>query len=184
MKHALRIITILGTLMLASTVSMRAQVDSESQGSKYDADNVADRQQQMQVQAMSKRQQKKLRIDTRKTETYTTPVYMFSFSNQFGDSTVYVTGVQEVENAQLTRRYDYLSFRSDYSYQFTRFLGETFGASNQTTSIFYNKDKKKLVKRFLKVMKRYESNPEFKIVMITADKFHFKAVEDYTNLGM
>ena len=69
MKHALRIITILGTLMLASTVSMRAQVDSESQGSKYDADNVADRQQQMQVQAMSKRQQKKLRIDTRKTET-------------------------------------------------------------------------------------------------------------------
>lgn len=171
--------TILTIIMLGAANMLQAQTVSDPDEA---SDNFVERQQAAQNKKLSKKQQKREKIDTRNSETYTVPVYMFSISAEFGDSMVYVTGVQEVANAQLTRKYDYLYYRSDYSYQFTEYLGNTFGASNQTTSVFFDKDKKKLVKRFVKVMKRYEADPDLHLVMITADKFHFKAVEDTSTL--
>lgn len=167
--------TILTTVMLGAAAMLQAQTVSDPD---EPADGIVERQQASQIKKQSKKKQKQEKIDTRKSETYTVPVYMFSVSAEFGDSVVYATGVQEVENAQLTRKYDYLYYRADYSYQFTEYLGNTLGAKNQTTCVFFDKDKKKLVKRFLKVMKRYEADPSIHLVLITADKFHFKAVED------
>ena len=172
---------ILSAVMLVAPTALRAQAVLDPDGTD---DNFVERQQAAQSKKLSKKQQKREKIDTSKSATYTVPVYMFSVSAEFGDSMVYVTGVQEVPGAQLTRKYDYLYFRSDYSYQFTEYLGTAFGASNQTTCVIFDKDKKKLVKRYLKIMKRYEADSKVHLVMVTADRFHFKAVDDLSNVDI
>lgn len=175
-----RLFTVLAMLLVSALAMQAQQTDVDYDSRK--ADEFVEQQQKKQAKELKKRKDKQERIDTQKTETYTTPVYMFSISAEFGDSMVYVTGVQQVENVQLTKKYDYLYFRSDYSQQFAQFLGNTYGASNQTTCVIFDKSKKKLVKRFMKIMKHYEENPDMHINLITADRFHFKAVEDFSNV--
>jgi len=131
-----------------------------------------------QEEKQRKREEKKARIDTRKSETYATSVYLFSVSSQFGDSVVYITTLQEVDSALLTKKYDYLSFRSAYSKQFNDYISTAYAAQNQVTSVFYDKNRKKALRRFNKVMKRYEENHDLVLRMVTDDQFHF-SVERY-----
>ncbi len=175
-----RLSTIL-TVLFVSTLAMHAQTYDPEDDSRR-ADMFVDEQQARQAKQQKKRKDKKERIDTQNAATYTTPVYMFAISAEFGDTIAYFTGVQQVENVQLTKKYDYLYFRSDYSYQFTQYLGDTYGTSNQTTCVIFDKNKKKLVKRFMKIMKRYEENADMHVNLITADRFHFRPVEDFSNV--
>ncbi|MBO4565435.1 MAG: hypothetical protein J5720_08375 [Bacteroidaceae bacterium] len=111
------------------------------------------------------------RIDTKKSETYTTPVYLFGISAQFGDSVVYVTNLQKLDNAQLTKKYDYLAFRSDYSNQFRKYIVDTYQMKRPVTSVVFHKDRKKALKRFNKILKRYEKSMH--LMQVTDDKFQF-----------
>ena len=176
--------SILTTLMLLATTAMQAQVVAQDDPASG-PESFVERQQAEQARRLKKKQKKQERvekIDTSKSETYITPVYMFSISAEFGDSVVYFTGVQEVADVQLTRKYDYLFFRSDYSYQFTEYLGDHYGTHNQTTTVIFDKDKKKLMKRYTKIMKRYENDPDLQIRLVTESSFQFRAVEDLSNV--
>ena len=178
MKHLLLVF-----VMQALCVAGFAQTTAGS-NSAADSKTLARQQKQNEKKAAKlkkeeekrkKREAKEDKIDTRKSETYVTPVYMFFFSVQFGDSVVYVTSLQEVQDVQLTRKYDYLYFRGGYGEQFALFLAKSYGASNQTTSVFFDKDRKKILKRFNKVMKKYESDKGLMLRMITDEQFRFRA---------
>ena len=116
------------------------------------------------------------RIDTKKSETYTVPVYLFGISAQFGDSVVYVTNLQMVDNAQLTKKYDYLAYRSDYSSQFRKYIADTYKIKHPVTSVVFEKNRKKALKRFNKILKRYENNKSMHLMQVTDDKFHFSVM--------
>lgn len=175
-RRLFRIIFLIAPLMLVSANLCAQDINDEEKIAEY------------QAKALEKKQKKALekqlqnaKIDTRKAETYATPVYMFGVSAQFGDTIVYITDICEVDNAELTRKYDYLTFRSEYSYQFTQFLGDSYNCSNQTTSVFFDKNKKKLMKRFSKLVKRYMESKDMKAKMIGTDEFKFK-VPDFANV--
>lgn len=122
------------------------------------------------------------KIDTRKTETYATPLYMFGVSAQFGDTVVYVTELQKIEDAHLTRKYDYLAGRADYSYQLASHLADNYGAKDQTSSVFFDKNVKKLMKRYSKVMNRYLKDNSVRVTIIGLDQFKYKVPEDLSNV--
>lgn len=115
---------------------------------------------------------------------YTCPVYMFCISAEFGDSTVYFTSVQEVDSVQLTKKYDLLRYRSYYSGQFHDYLSTAFAADNQTTSVFFDKKRSRMIKRFNKIMKKYETAKGAHVVLVTEDQFKLKSAEDLSNVVM
>lgn len=166
-------------MLLMVTVLSYAQVpdfNSEQGHGPGSGPDFAERQQK--GKEVKQKEDKNKRVDIKKMLTYTVPVYMFSISAQFGDSIVYITNVQEVSNIRLTKKYDYLYFRSEYSNQFTKFLNNNYKTDNQTTGIFFSKNKNKFMKRYNKILKKYEQNRSIRIVIVPDDKFQFKAVED------
>lgn len=115
--------------------------------------------------------------DTRKSDKYSSTVYMFALSSQIGDSIVYISEIMPVENVQLTKKYSFLSYRSDYSSQFKQYLADNHGCQLQTPAVFYDKDQKNLMKRFNKVLKRYTDDKNVKVKIISQDQFKFKLPE-------
>lgn len=118
------------------------------------------------------------------SNVYTCPVYMFCISAEFGDSTVYFTSVQEVDSVQLTKKYNLLRYRSYYSGQFHDYLSTAFATGNQTTSVFFDKKRSRMIKRFNKIMKKYETAKGTHVVLVTEDKFKLKSAEDLSNVVM
>lgn len=118
------------------------------------------------------------------SNVYTTPVYMFCISAEFGDSTVYFSGVQEVDNVQLTKKYDLLRYRSYYSGQFHDYVLTAFAANNQTSSVFFDKKRNRVIKRFNKILKKYEAAKGTHVVIVTEDRFKLKSAEDLSNVAL
>ena len=102
---------------------------------------------------------------------------MFAVSAQFGDSIVYVTNLQKVDKAQLTRKYDYLAFRSDYSQQFNKYVTDSYYKANQVTSVVFDKNRKKALKRFNIILKLYERDKAMHLMLVTDDRFQFTAIQ-------
>ncbi len=122
-------------------------------------------------------------IEMKNAAVYLTPVYMFCISAEFGDSMVYFTSIQEIDSAQLTKKYDFLYYRSYYSRQFIDWLATAYGTQNQTSAVFYDKDRKRLMKRFTKLLKKYEEAKNgMRVVFITEDRFKLQSVTDLSNV--
>ncbi len=122
-------------------------------------------------------------IEMKNAAVYLTPVYMFCISAEFGDTIVYFTSIQEVDSVQLTKKYDFLYYRSYYSRQFIDWLATAYGTQNQTCAVFFDKDKKKLMKRFTKLLKKYENTKSgMHVVFVTEDRFKLQSVTDLTNV--
>lgn len=115
------------------------------------------------------------KVNTKKTEWYSTTVYMYAVSSEFGDTTVYMTDIVALDSIKLTKKYDYLAFRSDFSIQFKQYLADNYGKNLQTVAVFFDKDRKKLTKKYSKLLKRYNSEEENSLKIITQDQFVFKA---------
>lgn len=115
--------------------------------------------------------------DTKNAEMVPATVYMFAFSTQLGDSVVYFSEAMPIENVMLTKKNGFLSYRSNYSFQFQQFLNNNYGCKMQTTAVLYDKNQKKLLKRCSKVLKRYMDDNKVRVKIITQDEFKFKLPE-------
>lgn len=125
--------------------------------------------------------QQEEKIDTKKADWYTTTVYLFAASAQFGDSVEYVTDIIQMDSVQLTKKYDYLKYRSEFTYGFKQYLADNYGCENQTCAIFYDTKLKKAQKRYNKVLKRAK-NSKLNVTPITKDKYTFR-LPDYKGLA-
>lgn len=87
--------------------------------------------------------------------------YIFGFASSFNDSTVYMTGVQELDSAYFQGKAKFLVSRENYSYQFRDYL-EQHGAGYRTCSVFFGTDKKKVEKKLAKMFNKYTAIPKAK----------------------
>lgn len=182
MSRSLKILVILSVMLLAGAEAFAQEIESMLN------DVALRKQQELMDKKLAKRQKEEKKkadklakldkIDTKKTETYKVPVYLFAISARFGDSIVYVTNLQKVDDAHLTKKYDYLAFRSDYSSQFRDYVTNAYSIKYPVTSVVFDKDQKKALKRFNKIWKRYENSKGMHLMLVTDDKFQFKAVEN------
>lgn len=125
--------------------------------------------------------QQEEKIDTKKADWYVTTVYLFAASAHFGDSVEYVTDIIALDSVQLTKKYDYLKYRSDFTFGFKQYLADNYGCENQTCAIFYDTKLKKAQKRFNKVLKRAKTN-KMHVTTVSKDKFTF-TLPDYKSLA-
>ena len=98
---------------------------------------------------------------TAKNEPKTT--YIFGFAQSFNDSTVYITGVQQLDSAYIQGKGKFLASRENYSYQLRDYL-EQHGAGYRTCSVFYDTDQKKAEKKWVKLYDKYTAKPKAKKV--------------------
>jgi len=104
-------------------------------------------------------------------------VYMFGFSEQFGDSIVYFSPICMVDSIAVYKKF--LPYRSDFSEQFKNHLETHKGCEQQTSSVFFSDDRKKLAKTFYKLKKRYLEKDGRKIEILEENEFKFIHPLDY-----
>ena len=84
--------------------------------------------------------------------------YIFGFASSFNDSTVYITGVQQVDSAYFVGKANFLVSRDNYSFQLRDYL-EQQGAGYRTCAVIYDINKKKAEKKWLKLYSKYTRKP-------------------------
>lgn len=102
-------------------------------------------------------------------------MYIFGFATSFTDTTAYVTAVMHVENTSIKKKNGFLYARNEYSYQLRDYV-EQMGFKNPVVVVCFNQDKKKLEKKFMKMMaKNIKSGTLLK--HLSAEQFKFVGVE-------
>ena len=83
-----------------------------------------------------------------------TSVYLFGFSASFNDSTVYITDIQEVEDAWINNKSGFLVNRDAYSYQLQNYLKQK-GGQTPTCITFFALKHKDIQKKYEKIKEKY-----------------------------
>lgn len=82
-------------------------------------------------------------------------MYMFGFAASFNDSIVHMTEIHAVDNVWIDQKTSFLVGRENYSYQLRDFLADKLQMPHRTCVVFYNQDRQKLEKEYLKMKRIY-----------------------------
>ena len=106
-------------------------------------------------------------------------MYIFGFSASFNDSTLYLTDIQDVENAWYDSKTGFLLARDSYSYQLKEYLTEQKGLPNRICLVMYATTRKKAEKLYAKLKKKYTGKDGiiYGMQYLTADEFKFNVVD-------
>lgn len=102
-------------------------------------------------------------------------VYVFGVSQNLGDSTVYLSAITPVAGAKLLS-HNVLENRIYYTEQFKKYIEETFNLTHQTAAVIYNKDRKKVEKKYAKTQAKINKHTFGKVTFknVSQENFHFK----------
>ena len=105
--------------------------------------------------------------------------YMFGFVASFNDSTVYFTNIQQVDNAWVTKKKQFLAGRNQYSIQLREFFANQRNMPNRTCVVIANVDRKKLEKKYIKMKNKYlvKSKKPYDVRNIAESDFKFETVD-------
>ena len=101
-------------------------------------------------------------------------LYMFGFAASFNDSTVYITDIQAVPNARLTRKHNHLVDRNDYSYQLRNHLVQQSPDSHPTVVTFFAKNQKDATKKYDKIYRKYTAKAKGRYIVVFIKQEEFK----------
>ena len=82
-------------------------------------------------------------------------MYMFGFAASFNDSIVHFTEIQSVDSVWIDHKYKLMLGRENYSYQLRDYMTDKLHMPHRTCVVFYNQDRQKLEKEFLKMRRIY-----------------------------
>ena len=100
-------------------------------------------------------------------------VYIFGTSTTLGTDEVLITEISQIDSLAVQKKTLFLPFRSSFSLQLQQYTEGTLGKTNQTTSIFFDENKKKLEKRLDKVKRHILTETSGTLTFINAEQFHF-----------
>ena len=106
-------------------------------------------------------------------------VYAFGVSTSFNDSTVYITGIQDLDSAWVDSKTGFLLNREDYSYQMNNYF-DALGDKHRTCVIFCELKKKDLVSKFERIKKRYMGKENYNVKYLADKDFHFTVIQPDT----
>lgn len=105
----------------------------------------------------------------------TNSVYMFGFSASFKDSVIYVTDIQNVQEAWIETKNEFLLGRDQYSYQLKTYLADSLSQPDRVCMVIFALKKKKAEKMYLKLMKKYKKG--YEVRYLNAREFKFDAID-------
>ena len=100
-------------------------------------------------------------------------VYAFGYSTNLNDTTLYLSPVQVLEGATLTKKEGFLEYRHEYGNQLKLHL-ESIYPGHQTCAVFFSKDKKSLQKKYNKLRKHLLTVKHTKLTELNSTEFQFK----------
>lgn len=103
-------------------------------------------------------------------------VYVFGFASSFSDSLAYISDVQVLDSAYILPN-GFLADRGLYSLQFYGYVNEQRGMENPTAAVFFDVKAQKLAKRYEKVKRMYQKDPNISLVVLGKGDFRFKCEE-------
>ena len=106
-------------------------------------------------------------------------VYAFGISTSFNDSTVYITGIQDLDSAWVDSKTGFLLNREDYSYQMNNYF-DALGQKHRTCVIISELKKKDLVSKFERIKKKYMGKENYNVKYLADKDFHFTVIQPDT----
>lgn len=107
-------------------------------------------------------------------------MYIFGMAASFSDTIVHFTNVQEINNAWINTKGNFLLGRNFYSMELRNYL-KYQGMDNRTCIVVANKKREKLEKKFLKMKKLYTQSKDGKqhydIRYINDQDFKFRTID-------
>ena len=135
---------------------------------------------QKQQKAIAKQMKKEAKANAKAAKhplTEKDKVYLFGVGQNFNDSSLYMTEVNEISFVRLEKRTKFLPSRVDYSLQFEEYLEGKLELKDETVSVFFSEKKKKASKWFYKMKKRYLDLGTTDMHIVDTEKFQFKKPE-------
>lgn len=105
------------------------------------------------------------------------PVYMVGVAFSLVDSAVFITDMHLVDSVTLEKKTKFLMDRQLYSFQFQRYLEQTYKGGPYIPSVFFSPNRRKMERRYLSLHKRYVQSKELQMNLIDQGQFRFKAEE-------
>lgn len=103
----------------------------------------------------------------------TITAYIFGVGVSHTDSTVYISEIQQLDEALIEKKTGFLNRMPDYSEQYRSMLRSTYPGFI-TCSVFYGDKAEKVEKKRAKLLRHYaRKKSEMKIVEVPAGKFSF-----------
>ena len=102
-------------------------------------------------------------------------IYAFGFSASFNDSTVYFTDVQQIDNATIESKNNFLQNRMEYAEQLRDYFN-SIGLKHRTCLISYGLTQKDAEKKLVRLRKRYSKGGHYKINYLNGSDFKFKVI--------
>lgn len=165
LRHSVALFTML-TVFCSLTLSAQSSSNKQRENDAYIAEHQRNMEKIRQEQANRVKQRLVADADT-------TSVYLFASSFAFGDSVMYISPIQKIEQVQLTNK-AYLLGRSDFSKQFAEFLEENGCIAPQLPSLFFSEKQSVVLKKRAKVEKHCKKKMSFGIMYV--DDFEFSPI--------
>lgn len=107
-------------------------------------------------------------------------LYIFGMAASFTDTIVHFTSIQEVDSAWTDKKKHFLLGREEYSYQLRDYLGAELLMPHRTCVVIYDTKRKKIEKRFAKMMRLYGSPAknarQYDVRHIDTQDFRFRSM--------
>lgn len=103
-------------------------------------------------------------------------VYIFGFAASLGDSLAFQTDIQALDSAYLYKN-GFLADRAQYSSQLQEAVKQLSGRENMICAVYFDKNKAKLEKKFMKLKRRYARDHAVMVQPLNSDAFSFRNVE-------
>lgn len=108
-------------------------------------------------------------------------MYMFGMAASFNDTIVCFTDIQRVDSAWIDKKTGFLQSRDIYSGQLRTYLNEAKQLPSRTCVVFYDKNREKLEKTFVKMRRLYSKGKDglehFDLRMLEPNEFRFQPID-------
>lgn len=108
-------------------------------------------------------------------------MFMFGFAGSFNDTIVVFTDIQQVDSAWIDKKTNFLQSRDLYSSQLRDYLDQNKQLPYRTCVVFFDKDRARLEKKFMKMRKLYGKGKDglshFDVRLLEAGEFRFRPTD-------
>ena len=104
-------------------------------------------------------------------------IYIYGCAASFLDSVVYITDIQPVDSAVLSKKTGFLMGRQLYSEQLHTYLQQQEGMNQMTCAVYFDKKPGRIKKKYQKMLKDYQSQQHLSVKTLQKDAFAFTSAE-------
>ena len=122
-------------------------------------------------------QQVSAQEETAKKETLIDDMCAFGYATSLNDSIVYMTEIAQMPQVKISNKTKFLVNRASYTNQLKEYMSK-IGVEHPTCAIIFDQNKKKLNKKFVTMMSKFQKKKRYFVKTISEEEFKFTAIKE------